>query len=129
MLVGLFVRRRDLGARGEAVAAKHLRGRGYRLLARNLRSRAGELDLVAEAPDGRTVVIVEVKAGRVGNPMPEVHVNAAKRKKLVALAHALVRRMELRDRPIRFDVIAVEFGEEGAEPIVRHHAGAFHGGW
>ena len=59
----LLWRRLPLGRRGERIAAARLRREGYRILARNVRNRFGEIDLVAEAPDRRTVVVVEVKAG------------------------------------------------------------------
>lgn len=126
----LFRRKtRTLGERGEAVAATHLKAKGCRILARNLRSRVGEIDLLAEAEDRRTIVVVEVKAGRIGNTPPEVHVNAAKQRKLAQLAAGVLRRDAMRGRPLRFDVVAVEFGDDETEPVVRHHVGAFAAGW
>ncbi|MEM9882865.1 MAG: YraN family protein [Planctomycetota bacterium] len=112
------------GRRGERLAARHLKKNGYRVLARNLRSRHGEIDLVAASPDG-AVVIVEVKAGGA-NPAfpPELHVTPAKQGKLVALAAAIARRHRLTQRRIRFDVVAVEFPDVGP-PTLRHHTAAF----
>ncbi|MEM6757194.1 MAG: YraN family protein [Planctomycetota bacterium] len=112
------------GRRGERLAARHLKKNGYRVLARNLRSRHGEIDLVAASPDG-AVVVVEVKAG-AANPTfpPELHVTPAKQRKLVALAAAMLRRHRLTQRRIRFDVVAVEFPDAGP-PRLRHHAAAF----
>lgn len=122
-------RRDETGPRGERIAAKHLKSLRYRILARNLRNRFGEVDLLAEAPDGRTIVIVEVKSRRLtvaddATTRPEHHVNAAKQRKLVALATQIVRRHRLTDRPVRFDVIGVDMPAVG-KPIVRHHEGAF----
>jgi putative endonuclease len=116
------------GRRGERVAAAHLRRAGYRLLGRNLRQHHGEIDLLAQAPDGRTIVIIEVKArvieeGGLG-PRPEVHVNRAKQRKLVALAATELRRRGLTDRPARFDVIGVDLPRHGPA-VIRHHVGAF----
>ena len=130
-----LVRGRPLstGAEGERVAAKFLRGLGYRILASNLHLRAGEVDLVAVAPDHRTIVLVEVKStdsksvetGDGVQPIrPEVHVNRAKQHKLTQLAVELVRRRRLQDRPIRFDVIGVDRPFD-KNPQVRHHIGAF----
>jgi putative endonuclease len=123
------------GPRGERVAARHLKQHGYRVLGRNLRLAGGEIDILAEAPDRRTIVIVEVKSGYVpggsagGDPnhspvRPEEHVNTAKRRKLTGLALEAARRFKLHHRPIRFDVIGVDL-VKGGEPRVRHHAGAF----
>ena len=47
------------GRRAEAVASLSLRLKGYRILARNWRSPAGEIDLIARR--GRLLVFVEVK--------------------------------------------------------------------
>jgi putative endonuclease len=121
---------RSLGARGERLAARHLRTQGYHILARNLRTRAGEIDLVAQGPDKRQIVIVEVKSalapldGRPADPRPEEHVNHQKQRRLTALACQVVRRYKLEHLPIRFDVIGVEFPPHG-EPVIRHHPGAF----
>ena len=49
--------------RGEHLAAVHLRCRGYEVLARNVRTPAGEIDLIARA--GGTIVFVEVKTARM----------------------------------------------------------------
>ncbi len=49
---------RSVAARGERTAARHLTRRGYRILGRNLRNRFGEIDILAEDPDRRTVVVV-----------------------------------------------------------------------
>jgi len=115
----------ELGPRGERAAAGHLKRRGYRVVARNLRTRHGELDLLALTPDRSALVIVEVKAGRAASPIPpEVHVTPVKRRKIVALAARVARSKRLAPRPIRFDVIAVAFDHRRVAWL-RHHEGAF----
>ncbi|MEJ9079269.1 YraN family protein [Gordonia malaquae] len=52
-------RRGQIGRLGEDVAAEYISGLGWQVLARNWRTRYGELDLIAA--DGRTLIIVEVK--------------------------------------------------------------------
>lgn len=119
--------RDPLGDAGERAAARHLRRAGYRLLGRNQRTPIGEVDILARDPDGRTVVIVEVKSRRVGEreaPRPEAALTAHKRRKLVALAHDLARRRGWQDRPLRIDLIAIDFRQGAARPEVRHHVGA-----
>lgn len=120
------------GARAEKVAATFLKKQKYRILAKNYRNAQGEIDLVAQAPDGRTIVIVEVKGSEPGTnpdgPRPEVRVNFHKQKQLASLAMQMVRRHRLADRPVRFDVIGVDLVEKG-EPIIRHHVGAFESKW
>ena len=108
------------------MVAANLRRRGYRILARNLRDRAGEIDIVAEAPDRRTIAVVEVKASTAPpvDPLPEIRVDAAKQRKLSQLAYRLVRRHRLQDRPVRFDVAGVNL-PPGRKPTIRYHEGAF----
>ena len=112
------------GARGERIARHHLRTKRYRILGRNLRNAYGEVDILAQSPDGRTIVVVEVKAHTNAQFPGELHVNRDKRHKLTALAAQLARRYGLTDRPIRFDVVGVHLPQKG-KPIVRHHEGAF----
>ncbi len=112
------------GKRGERAAAQYLKKLGYRLLARNLKNRFGEIDLIALDPDQRTVVIVEVKAAEAPDALPELRVNKEKQKRLTALAAQAVRRYKLQDRPIRFDILAVNLPPDTA-PVIRHHKAAF----
>lgn len=115
--------RRDLGARGEREAVRHLRGQGMRIVAKNVVSRAGEIDLVCVEPSG-VVVVVEVKTRMVRSgvraPRAERSVTSAKRRKLVRLAGAYARREGIDRRRIRIDVVAVEFDDAG-RATVRHH--------
>jgi len=122
-------RTRSTGRRGETLAVAYLRSLGYRILGANLRNRFGEIDILAEAPDGWTIAVVEVKtrerALRGSDPLPpEVRVNTAKRQQLSRLASRLMQRYKLADRPIRFDVIGVVLNSED-EPTIRHHIAAF----
>lgn len=126
-----YGRRGSLGARGERLAAAHLRAQGYRILKKNVRLRGAEADLVVEAADRRTIVIVEVKTRRMGTARsarfrPETAVGAAKGRRLVWLSNAVARRYGWMDRPRRVDVVAIEW-PEGGEPVIRHHVDAVRG--
>lgn len=50
---------KDWGRRGEDIAAKHLRKKGYQILEKNYSAKFGELDLIASK--GKILVFVEVK--------------------------------------------------------------------
>lgn len=125
-------RRDPLGPAGERCAARFLRRRGYRVLGRNVRVRAGEADLVCLAPDRRTRVIVEVKARRrtAGAPAasntvaPEASVHEAKRRTLQAVANSLARLNGWRGQPMRIDVVAVEWSDSARKPSIRHFENA-----
>lgn len=113
-----------LGDRGEDEAARWLVAQGYRLLHRNLRVGKDEADLVMLDPDGSTVVIVEVKTRRDDHVRPEENVHGRKQHRLDRLAAGLSRRTGYRDRPFRYDVVAVLW-PDGKTPTVTHHVGAF----
>lgn len=127
MLARLLSRRFPLGFRGERAAAWHLRRHRYRILARNVASDRGELDIVALAPDRRTIVVVEVKARRIhakaDAPPPEASVTHHKREKLLELTQRLMARRSWTGRPVRIDVVAVEYPEAG-RPAIRHFENA-----
>jgi putative endonuclease len=122
--------RAKLGALGERAAGRHLRRHGYRVLGRNVRTRLGEIDLLAEEKSSGALVIVEVKTTVGDDPPPEVHVDPAKQRKLTGLAHHLARQRRYAERAIRFDVIAIVWPEGARRPArLTHHAGAFEARW
>lgn len=98
--------RRDLGLRGELLAARELKRRGYEILERRWTCRAGEIDIVAK--DGDTVVIVEVKT-RARNDLfsPVDAVDSNKRRKLVQLARAYAHATLADDAIVRFDIVGI----------------------
>jgi putative endonuclease len=115
-----------LGRRGEDAAVAALRRAGYRVIGRNVRTPAGEADVVAL--DGETLVLVEVKAtgvARGGGPGPERRVDRAKRARLRGvLARIAVRRAFARHAR-RFDVVAVRM--DGRSPACTILRGGFRG--
>lgn len=125
-----------LGAAGERAAERYLKRAGYRVIARNVRVRVGEADLVCLDRDRRTIVIVEVKArrrGSAGHPAsetiaPEAAITAHKQRKLREIMRSLVKLNKWDDRPVRIDVVAIEWPADGnsrrAKPIIRHYEGA-----
>jgi len=113
-------RNRSAGARGEILAARTLRRRGFRVVTRNWRNprdRREEIDLVCR--DGPVLVFVEVKARAGGARVPGYHaVDRRKRRVLRRAIGAYLRRLHPPPRTFRFDVI--EIGWEQAGPQVRH---------
>ncbi len=96
-----------LGRRGERIAGRFLRWRRrYRIVARNWRTLAGELDLVAL--DGHVLVFAEVKTRRPdAAALPEDAITPEKMERLRCLAEAFTGRYDLGHLPCRFDVLAV----------------------
>lgn len=116
--------RRSLGRLGEDEAARFLRKRGFVILDRNVRSRLGEIDLVAR--EGGTLVFVEVKARREGEgDPPQSGVTPAKQARLGRLALAYLKAKRLGEIRCRFDVVAVTLNGNGRVAAIRHIPGAF----
>lgn len=98
--------RRATGRRGEQWAVDHLERSGMRVVDRNWRNHAGELDIVAR--EGPVLVVAEVKTRTsVDHGHPAEAVDIAKRRRLHALARAWVRQHRVRAARIRVDVIAI----------------------
>ncbi|MEO9223351.1 MAG: YraN family protein [Mycobacteriaceae bacterium] len=117
------VDRTELGARGEAVAARYLGRHGLVVLDRNWRCREGEIDLVAT--DGTTVVIVEVKTrSGTGYGHPAEAVTPRKLARLQRLAQLWLAAHRVGWVEVRFDVIAV-LARPGAPVEVEHFPGVF----
>ena len=94
------------GRRGETLAYWYLRQTGYNIVARNLRSRNGELDLIGW--DGAVLAFVEVKTrtSSVAGP-PEGAVNRSKQKRIIKAANEYMRRLRRTSLTYRFDITSV----------------------
>jgi putative endonuclease len=94
------------GRRAERAALRHLRLRGLRLVARNYRTRGGEIDLIMR--DGTTLVFVEVRLrsnARFGDGAASV--GAVKQRRLTHAAQQFVAAHALSQTRCRFDVVSV----------------------
>jgi putative endonuclease len=119
---------RDLGARGEAAAARFLKRKGYKIVARGQRSRLGEIDLIAvdPTPSRRSVVFVEVKtrtSDQAGRPVEAV--DARKQQQLTKVCLAYLKRHDLLECRARFDIVAVMWPDGAREPLIEHFPDAF----
>jgi len=117
-------RTKSLGDRGEDAAAKFLKRLGYRILARGLESRLGELDIIAV--DDRTVVFVEVKtrtSDDAGRPSDAIDSNKEHRMTQAALAYLKANR--LLQYAARFDVVAITWPDGARQPVIEHFKNAF----
>ena len=125
----MTVARQSLGRTAEQAVAARLRERGWRILARNARTRFGELDLVAL--EGDALVFVEVKAGRAGAlsgpARPVLAVGPAKQRRIRNLARAWLAGQGTipAHRLIRFDAVRVSFDRRGDLLGVEHIRDAF----
>ena len=119
-------RRLPYGERSEHLAARHLKWRGYKIIARNFRAAGAEIDIIMK--DHETLVFVEVKArmsDRVGPP--ELAVDDRKQYRIRRAAEIFANRHHMQDlaqdRPMRFDVVAIRGDGRGRK--VKHLKDAF----
>jgi putative endonuclease len=115
--------RRERGRIGEALAVEALQRAGFRIVARNVHLRHGELDVIAL--DRGTLCFVEVRL-RSGDGFgtAEESIDARKRARIVRAARAwLARESPPRHSALRFDVVAIDAGVR--PPRVRLLRGAF----
>jgi putative endonuclease len=105
---------RNLGQRGEDLAHRYLRARGFTIAARNWRppQGGGEIDIVAW--DGAELVFVEVKTRASGElNAPERGIDPEKIRALRRAARDYIRRAGADESPVRFDAISIAGGEIG----------------
>jgi putative endonuclease len=107
-----------LGRRGEALAAEYLADAGLRIVDRNWRSPAGEIDIVAV--DGATLVVVEVKTRSsldYGHPLEAI--SDTKLARLCLLAGQWARAHDVRPAGYRVDALGIV--DDGINPPAIEH--------
>ena len=111
------------GKAGEQIGECFLKKQGYEIIARNVRSPFGEIDLVAK--HRKTLVFIEVKTRRSSDfGLPEESITERKKTRLGRLASwYLTNHFEDQNFPVRFDVLAVQL--QGAQPDIRLIPNAF----
>ena len=108
--------REELGRKGEKIARRFLRRRGYRMRALNYSCPYGEIDIIAQ--DGKTIAFVEVRtlsSGEYGPPFGTVRY--AKRRRATRAARHYLYKYNLTDRDWRFDFVGVIVPEKGPPEI------------
>lgn len=121
--------RGETGRLGEEIAARHLTEHGYQIVHRNLRLRAGELDIVA-ARQGelRFVEVRTVRTPYLSSPVESVSVR--KRRQVARVALAYLTRWPQPDVSISCDVIGVRLvGDEATVEWIRDAFGEGGDAW
>ena len=98
-----------LGMRGESLAAAYLSFENIEILARNYRSKHGEIDIVAR--DGSTLCFIEVKTRRFSTrSRPAEGLSEKQRKRISRSAAAYMRSIGYPEVVYRFDLVEVVLG-------------------
>jgi len=119
-------RRIETGRSGEEQVARELRGLGWSILARNWRTRRGEIDIIAV--DGDTVVFIEVKTWPHGEASDlDRVIGPVKRKRMTETAKCFLdTHRQYSGMYVRFDVIlASSVSSEDGSFRFRHLEDAF----
>ena len=114
--------RLTLGRQGEDAAALYLQRKGMKILARNLRTPVGEIDLVAR--HRRIIAFVEVKTRRgTAFGFPAEAVGPRKQRQIVQAAKWYLNDNASERLQPRFDVVAIVVS--GDKLHIEHIPGAF----
>ena len=117
-----------LGRWGEQRAVRHLRARGWTILARNYRFGRKEVDVVARR--GEVVAFVEVKTrAGTGFGAPQEAITRLKRREIEAVAVHFLARHAPRDVTVRFDALAVLLDPVRRTVCIEHIEDAWRPGW
>ncbi len=114
----------ELCSKGETLAGKVLKRKGYKILKRNYVSKYGEIDIIAY--NRGTISFVEVKTRQSDNyGPPELAVTKEKRKRIVrtALSYLTINRIE--DTDCSFDVVSILYKEDDDKPEIELFESAF----
>ena len=97
----------EFGKWGEEMAAEYLQQKGYRIIERDWRSGARDIDIIAQAPDLSTLVFVEVKTRKSEALMRAADaVNPTKARNIALSANNYIKMRHV-DGLLRFDIITI----------------------
>ncbi|MBI5353052.1 MAG: YraN family protein [Chloroflexi bacterium] len=108
--------KKEIGAWGENIAADYLSERGYEIVARNIRTPYGEIDIIAQ--QGDVTIFVEVKTLTSSREFfPEKNITATKQQHMLNAAQSYTAEHEIDH--FQIDAISVE-GRPGIKPVITH---------
>ena len=106
--------KKELGRKGEEIAIRFLKKKGYRILERNYVCKMGEMDIVAREKDTLAFIEVKTRTSTAFGP-PQLAVNLTKQMQLSKVALYFLKEKKLEDVKARFDVVAILLRSGGEE--------------
>ncbi len=104
----------QFGKKSESLAVRHLKKNKYKILEKNYRTKAGEIDIIARDRD--TLAFIEVKARRSDEyGHPKGAVTRQKQKKISLVAMQYLKETRQSDARARFDVVSIRFDRNRPE--------------
>lgn len=113
--------RKALGNFGERVAAHRLESEGLRVIARNVRTPGGEIDLVAE--DGADLAFIEVRTRRDFAGAAAESLTPAKLRRMWQCAMDYCQANGVSPERVRIDLISIDLGPNGEAARIEHLCG------
>jgi len=105
---------KTLGEKGEDIAAVFLEKKGYNILFRNYKCSFGEIDIIAKHK--KILSFIEVKTRSTKKyGLPQEAVTAVKQTKISRVALEFIQRYKMENRAARFDVVSVQYFNDGYE--------------
>ena len=119
-----MINSKKLGELGEKIAQKHLKKKGYKILARNFKRKWGEIDIVAKK--GKKIVFIEVKTIRQKEEFfPEDEIDRKKKRQLIKMAQIYLQEFKIPlDISWQIDIIAIEISSNRKKAKIRHYKNA-----
>lgn len=112
----------QLGRSGEELAEAFLKKSGYKILARNYKTKLGEVDIIAREED--CICFIEVKARNTADfGLPKEAVGTRKQRQIAKAALVFLKEKKLLDNVARFDVVSVLL--DGVSPKIELIRNAF----
>lgn len=112
-----------LGSRGERATAKYLKRRGYRVLLRNYRCQAGEIDLICRHDDFLVFVEVKTRAADDAADIAEA-VSEVQWRRIEKAARYFLLQHPVANCTYRFDLVTLVWPDRGP-PVIEHFEDAY----
>ncbi|HEY4669815.1 MAG TPA: YraN family protein [Tepidiformaceae bacterium] len=113
--------RKDLGEFGERIAAHRLEASGMKVVARNVRTRGGEIDLIAH--DGDDVVFVEVRTRRAIPGLAAESLGLEKLRRMWQCAMDYCDSSAISPERVRIDVVSIDLAPGDQAAHIEHFRG------
>jgi putative endonuclease len=111
---GPRTKKKELGKKGEEIALRFLKKKGYRIIEKNYVCKMGEMDIIAKEKDTLAFVEVKTRTSTTFGP-PQLAVNPRKQIQLSKVALYFLKEKGIEDIKARFDVVAILLGPKGEE--------------
>ena len=108
------MQKKELGQKGEEIALRFLKKKGYRIIEQNYVCKMGEMDIIAKEKDTFAFIEVKTRTSTTFGP-PQSAVNASKQRQLSKVALNFLKEKNLEDVRARFDVVAILLRPKGEE--------------